>query len=118
MNVEVSRIGNKPLVANLDGTLVRADLQIESLFAHLGANPVRLLSLPFARCRGWARFNAEIARQTSIDAAHLPYDERVLSHIRDARASGRRVYLASTGNEHDVRQVALHHHRSSVVDDA
>lgn len=108
MNIEVMRIGNKPLVVDLDGTLVRADLQVESLFAHLGADPLHLLSLPLALSRGGARFKTEIARQTSIDAAHLPYDERVLSLIRDARAGGRRVYLASTSNEHHVRQVADH----------
>ena len=51
---------------------------------------------------------AEIAGETPIDAAHLPYDERVLSLIRDARAAGQPVYLASASNERYVRGVADH----------
>jgi hypothetical protein len=35
----------KPLVVDLDGTLVRSDLLVESAFAHLGHDPLRVVGL-------------------------------------------------------------------------
>jgi 4-hydroxybenzoate polyprenyltransferase/phosphoserine phosphatase len=97
-----------PLVVDLDGTLIRSDLLVESFFAYLGAEPLRVLSLATALRRGKAPFKADIARRVAIDPAHLPYDERVLSLIRDARDNGGRVFLASASNERYVRDVAEH----------
>ena len=110
MNLEVKRPEPAvvPLVVDLDGTLIRTDLLVESVFAYLGANPLRIFSLPSALLRGKAELKAEIAGDTPIDVGHLPYDERVLSLIRDARAAGQPVYLASASNERYVRAVADH----------
>ena len=110
MNLEVKRIEPKvpPLVVDLDGTLIRTDLLVESAFAYLGANPLRIVSLPSALSRGKAQLKAQIAGETAIDAAHLPYDDRVLSLIRDARTAGQPVYLASASNERYVQGVADH----------
>ena len=110
MNLEVKQPERThlPLVVDLDGTLIRTDLLVESLFAYLGANALRIFSLPSTLLRGKAHLKAKIAGQTSIDVAHLPYDERVLSLIREARAAGRPAYLASASNELYVRAVADH----------
>lgn len=97
-----------PLVVDLDGTLIRSDLLVESFFAYLGADPFRILSLAAALRNGKAPLKAEIARRVAIDPANLPYDERVLSLIRDARDNGGRVFLASASNERYVRDVAEH----------
>ena len=99
----------RPLVVDLDETLVQTDLLIESLFAFLSANPLRVASTPgLLSSMGRARLKAEIARETPIDVARLPYNSHVLSLISEARASGRRVYLASASNERYVEAVANH----------
>ncbi len=110
MNQEVKRAepADLPLVVDLDGTLIRTDLLVESFFAHLGANPLRILSLSSSLSRGKARLKADIAGETLIDPAHLPYNEQVLSLVRHARESGRLVYLASASNERYVKGVADH----------
>src|SRR5215471_11657655 len=100
--------GSVPLVVDLDGTLIRSDLLVESAFAHVGANPLRVFALTAALMKGKAALKAKIADQTEIDAAILPYDERVLDFIREARAAGRPVYLASASNERYVRTTADH----------
>lgn len=107
---ETSTISPKlvPLVVDLDGTLIRSDLLIESTFACLGRNPWRVLDLLMAILRGKAALKAEIAASTDIDVSHLPYDEAVVSLIRQKRADGHRVYLASASNERYVRAVADH----------
>jgi 4-hydroxybenzoate polyprenyltransferase len=98
----------KPLVVDLDGTLVRSDLLIESAFAHLGRNLWRLIGLLSAMRRGKAALKAEIAAETDIDVSHLPYDEDVVSLIRQRRAAGNEVYLASASNGRYVQAVADH----------
>jgi hypothetical protein len=98
----------KPIVVDLDGTLVRSDLLVESAFAHLGSNPRRVVSLLSAIRRGKAALKAEIAAKTDIDVSHLPYDEEVVSLIRQRRAAGNQVYLASASNERYVQAVADH----------
>jgi 4-hydroxybenzoate polyprenyltransferase/phosphoserine phosphatase len=110
VSIDVKPAGESvpPLVVDLDGTLIRTDLLVESFFAYLGADPVRFLSLATALRSGKASFKAEIARRVAIDPAHLPYDERVLSLIRDARDHGGRIFLASASNERYVRDVAEH----------
>jgi 4-hydroxybenzoate polyprenyltransferase len=98
----------KPLVVDLDGTLVRSDLLVQSVFAHLGHNLFRLVGLLSTMRRGKAPLKAEIAAKTDIDVSLLPYDEDVVSLIRQRRAAGAQVYLASASNERYVRAVADH----------
>jgi 4-hydroxybenzoate polyprenyltransferase/phosphoserine phosphatase len=100
--------GILPLVVDLDGTLIRTDLLIESFFAHVGANPGRIFALAAALSKGKSFFKADIARVTAIDPAHLPYNRYVLSLINEARSRGRPVYLASASNERYVREIAAH----------
>jgi 4-hydroxybenzoate polyprenyltransferase len=97
-----------PLIVDLDGTLLRSDLLIESTFAYIGADPVRVLSLPGALSRGKAALKSMIARDQEIDVAHLPYDGAVLDLIHAARAEGRPAYLASASNERYVAAIASH----------
>jgi len=110
MNLEVQRTESTdlPLVVDLDDTLIRTDLLVESFFAWVGANPLRVFSVPSLLAGGKARLKSVIARETPIDATRLPYDERVLSLIREARANGRPVYLASASHERYVGDVAGH----------
>ena len=82
-----------PLVIDLDGTLIRSDLLVESAFAHVGANPLRILRLFTLLMSGKAALKADIAANTPIDAAYLPYDERVLALLEKAHREGRKVYV-------------------------
>ena len=97
-----------PLVVDLDGTLIRTDLLIESFFAHIGPDPRRIFALVTAALTGKSRLKADIAQVTTVDAAYLPYDQRIVSLINEARSYGRQVYLASASNERYVRAVAAH----------
>jgi len=103
-----SSSGTVVLVVDLDGTLIRSDVLIESAFAHLGKNSLRIGSLLSALARGKAALKAQIAASTEIEVCHLPYDEGILDLIRQARASGRPTYLASAANEKYVRAIAEH----------
>ncbi|MBW2271503.1 MAG: UbiA family prenyltransferase [Deltaproteobacteria bacterium] len=94
---------------DLDGTLLRGDSLWESLAQLLREQPATLLlRAPFWLLRGRAGFKAAIADRVQPDARHLPYSEEVLTYVRQARADGRRVVLASASDRRVVAAVADH----------
>ena len=97
-----------PLVVDLDGTLVRSDLLIESAFAELARRPWSAFGILAALTRGKAALKHRLANPAAFDPASLPYDDEVLAYIREARAQGRPIYLASASNEGLVKAVADH----------
>ncbi len=94
------------LVVDLDGTLIRSDLLLESLFALLRHNPLYLLMLPFWLVGGKARLKEEIARRVTLDPEFLPYREEFLQWLRGEHAAGRRLVLATASNYRLVRPIA------------
>jgi len=58
--------------------------------------------------RGMAAFKACVAGEATPSLAHLPWDEDVLSLLREERARGRRIYLASAADRRLVETVACH----------
>jgi 4-hydroxybenzoate polyprenyltransferase len=105
-SIESLKGGSVPLVVDLDGTLVKSDLLIETLFGELGRNPLPLLHLLPSLFSNKAKFKHFLAQKAAIDFGALPYDATVLAAIRQARADGRRVYLVSASNEKLVVAVA------------
>ncbi|HEV2605907.1 MAG TPA: UbiA family prenyltransferase [Microvirga sp.] len=98
----------RPLVVDLDGTLVASDLLIETAFSELGRRPQSLVDMARALSQGKAALKHRLAEPADFDAAILPYDPAVLDLIEDAKAQGRPVYLASASNRRLVEEVANH----------
>ena len=97
-----------PLVVDLDGTLIRSDLLVESFLALLGADPRAALRALGALRDGKAAFKAALADAAVIDVTTLPFDEDVLALVRTARAGGRETHLASASDHRYVAAVAEH----------
>ena len=106
--MQATDVADQPLVIDLDGTLIRSDLLIETGCAALGADPLCLPALFAAWLKGKAALKADIAARTDIDPATLPYNDDVLAMARAAHAAGRPVYLASASNERFVEAVCHH----------
>src|SRR5918995_2522132 len=90
-----ARAHRRPLVVDLDGTLVRSDLLIETAFSELGARPQSIFGMAAALFKGKAALKHRLAEPVDFDPAMLPYDDGVLACIEQARADGRPVYLVS-----------------------
>jgi 4-hydroxybenzoate polyprenyltransferase/phosphoserine phosphatase len=101
-------VPKRPLVVDLDGTLVRSDLLIETAFSELGARPQSVVDMVRALFQGKAALKHRLAQPVEFDPSILPYDDEVLAYIRRARAEGRPVYLASASNRRLVEAVADH----------
>lgn len=91
-------VDNVPLCVDLDGTLIRSDLLIESFFAMLKRNPLFLFLVPFWLLRGKAALKAEIANRCHLDVAVLPYHPEFLAWLREQHAAGRRLYLCTASH--------------------
>ncbi len=98
----------RPLVVDLDGTLIASDLLIETAFAELGRRPYSALDMCTALTRGKAALKHRLAEPADFDPGTLPYDPEVLAAIRQAREDGRPVYLASASHRRLVAAVADH----------
>jgi 4-hydroxybenzoate polyprenyltransferase len=99
---------NVPLVVDLDGTLTRTDLLVETLFLFLAARPLGIPRLLSWLALGRARFKERLAGATELDVAALPFDPDCLALIGEARRAGRRVILASAADQRLVDAVAAH----------
>lgn len=96
-----------PLVVDLDGTLIRTDLLVESVFALLKRNVLFVFLLPLWLLKGKAHVKHEIAKRVHIDAGLLPYHEGLLDYLKAAHAADRRLVLATASNEKFAEAIAL-----------
>ncbi len=97
-----------PLCVDLDGTLIRSDLLIESFFALLRRNIAYLLLVPLWLLKGKAPLKAEIAKRAELNVATLPYHEAFLEYLRNEQNTGRQLLLVTASDEKYARQVAAH----------
>ena len=98
----------RPLVIDLDGTLLKSDMLYESFFSAVGsgrAMPVRLFR-EFAR--GRAALKQFLADGCIVDYSSLPYDAEVVAMARRARADGRKVYLATASHVSHAEAIGKH----------
>jgi len=97
-----------PLVVDLDGTLVKTDLLLETVLLLLKQAPWRILSLPFWLARGRAYFKHEVARRVTLDVTCLPYRAELLDYLKAQRAQGRTLVLATSADKAIAQPVADH----------
>jgi 4-hydroxybenzoate polyprenyltransferase len=99
---------HRPLCVDLDGSLVKSDTLIDSLLALLRTHPALAFSLPSHLLKGKAAFKAFVTESVTLDAAHLPYSDALLQFLRQERARGRDLYLATGADIHLASRVADH----------
>ena len=97
-----------PLVVDLDRTLVKTDLLIESLLCLVRKSPFYVLVLPFWLLRGKAFFKREIARRVSVNVAMLPWRNEFVEYLKTQRSEGRSLVLASGSDRAITQKVADH----------
>ena len=95
-----------PLVVDLDGTLVRTDLMVESAIDLLARRPSLLLAALSSLLHGKARFKEFLANGFVFDPSSLPFRSEVLSAIYSQREAGGEVVLATASTETIGRRVA------------
>ena len=97
-----------PLIVDLDGTLLRSDLLLETSMAFLRSHPLQLFK-PFGwLAKGKATLKENLALATDIDVSVLPYDREVIELIENERSCGRKIILATASHHTLANRIAEH----------
>jgi uncharacterized protein (TIRG00374 family) len=97
-----------PFCVDLDGTLIRNDLSIESLFSALWRSPWIVFLIPGWLLRGRQVLKAKLAQRVELRPETLPFNAEVIKAIEEARATGRRTVLV-TGSHYLFAQLVADH---------
>jgi 4-hydroxybenzoate polyprenyltransferase len=108
INPMPSSCNDRPLVVDLDGTLARTDVLVESFLHLLAANPVKAVRAASALLRGKAALKSRLARESLLEIDSLPFSEEVRNFLLAEKAKGRPLYLASAADQVYVEKVAAH----------
>jgi hypothetical protein len=93
------------LVVDLHSGLVQSDLSVAICFDLIRRSPLAAIKLPLWLLRGMKQ---RLAVMSEPDPANLRYNSDVLAYIAQARAAGRKVYLASASKGALARKIADH----------
>lgn len=96
-----------PLFVDMDGTLVKTDIAQELLLQSCKklADVKRLASLCFS---GRSHIKRFLAENNEFSAALLPYNDEVLDYLREEKAKGRKLILATASDQLIADKVAEH----------
>lgn len=97
-----------PLVVDLDGTLLRSDLLMETAMAMARSQPLKIFKMLGWLLKGKAALKEGLALATQIDVSVLPYDPEVIELIEAERATGRMIVLATASHDSLAARIAEH----------
>lgn len=94
-----------PLCVDLDGTLIRTDMLMESFLILLKSKPWVLILLPFLLFKGKAALKNWIALRVEVDVGVLPYHVSFLNYLKQQK---RPLILATASHEKFAGKIAAH----------
>lgn len=107
--MNTNHVAGMPLYVDLDGTLVKSNLLVESALRLFKRSPLSLLSmLRWLLFGGRAKLKHEMAQRVDLDASKLPYRDEIVNMCHEARDAGRRVVLATGADLKYADAVAKH----------
>ncbi|MBF0188442.1 MAG: UbiA family prenyltransferase [Magnetococcales bacterium] len=104
----LAKSSEPPLCVDLDGTLIRSDLLVETYFMMVGKRFSDGFRAFLWLERGKGRLKAEIAKRVTIDPTSLPYNKELLKLLHQERDQGRRLLLVTASDQHFAQAVADH----------
>jgi 4-hydroxybenzoate polyprenyltransferase/phosphoserine phosphatase len=97
-----------PLCVDLDGTLIRSDILIESFLLLIKQKPWIIFLIPLWLLRGRAALKEEIARRVNLDVQTLPWQVELLEFVRREHSNGRPIALATSAHHKFADAIAQH----------
>lgn len=95
-------------MVDLDGTLTPTDTLAESMAILIGRAPSNAVRMVTWALGGRAALKREVATRVQLDVELLPYNDALLTYLREQAASGRPVYLATAAHARVADAVATH----------
>ncbi len=105
---ESEQASARPLVVDIDGTLLQTDLLLESTLELLKRRPWLAVALPLWLLRGKANLKRQVAARTELDVSTLPLNRTLISWLKAERERGRAIHLASASDHSLVAPLVAH----------
>lgn len=99
---------DRPLVVDLDGTLIYTDILHESTIRLLRDKPHFVLLIPLWLFFGKAFLKQKIAWCVNIDIASLPFNQKLIDWLQSQKDLGRRLVLCTASDVMIARMIANH----------
>jgi 4-hydroxybenzoate polyprenyltransferase len=98
----------KPLVVDLDGTLILSDSLHESLIILLRNSPIFLFLIPIWLIKGKSNLKRQLARHVEIAPDLFPYNNSFIEFLKVEREKGRKLILCTAADFSIANSVASH----------
>ncbi|MFY8160537.1 MAG: UbiA family prenyltransferase [Candidatus Kapaibacteriota bacterium] len=86
---------NIPLCCDLDETLIKTDCFFEAISYLIKTNPLYILYFPIWAIKGLPNFKQEVFKRAKIDVKTLPYNYEVIDFLKEQKANGHKIVLAT-----------------------
>ncbi|MGH1487475.1 MAG: UbiA family prenyltransferase [Cellvibrionaceae bacterium] len=101
-------INLKPLIVDLDGSLIKTDLLYETFIKAFYAKPWIIFFVPLWVLSGKVRLKKELANIVDLKTQNLPWNQELVEYLSLQHAKGREIVLC-TGSWHGLaKKVASH----------
>jgi 4-hydroxybenzoate polyprenyltransferase len=104
----VSTTLDVPLCVDLDGTLAKTDLLLETLINVIKTKCLNLFLLPVWFFSGKAAAKRMLTKIGSVDPLTIPYNDNLIRYLKMERERGRKIVLA-TASDHKIAESIAHH---------
>jgi len=97
-----------PLCVDLDGTLVRSDLLIESALQLLKTKFYKALAMPVWLMAGKANLKRRLAEIVDLRYDLLPFNEEFVEYLRNQKSAGRKLILMTASDVKYAQKISDH----------
>ncbi len=98
----------RPLVVDLDGTLIHTDMLHESVIRLLRDKPHFFLAIPFWLVRGKALLKQKLTGHVNVNVTSLPFNQALIDWLRLQKDLGRRLVLCTASDMSIAKMIADH----------
>lgn len=98
----------KPIVVDLDGTLIYSDMLHESAISLLRYRPLEFFKIPFLLFKGKAFLKSYIGLRVDLNPQTLPYNIKLINWLMQQRAKGRLLILCTASDKTIADPIASH----------
>jgi len=106
--VAITEDTSVPLCVDLDGTLINTDMLWESLKDVARKKPWCILAFPFWFLQGRAHLKQQVAGRANVDTTTLPVHGAFLQFLKQEKARGRKLILATASDQVIAEKIAAH----------
>lgn len=95
-----------PLLIDLDHSLIRTDLLLETWLAYVATYPLRMAHPVAWALKGRANLKRKLAEAVELDADLIPVNEKVVALAEEAKRAGRQVFIVTASDEVIASKIA------------